>query len=90
MADVADDKDLTLMVVEVDTEHAVHWMSPLDADEKLYLSLATAEQPPHPGGAQVAFVSGTVRFLPSDLEALTRRALITIAGHDDALAKRAY
>jgi type II secretory pathway pseudopilin PulG len=87
--EITDDRGLTLMVVEVDAEHAVPWMSPSDANEELILSLGEAARPPHSSGGQAACVDGSVRSLPLSLKAETRRALISIDGADDAAAKKA-
>jgi prepilin-type processing-associated H-X9-DG protein len=75
------------MVVEVPPEHAVHWMSPVDADEKLLLSVGPQSKLAHSGrdwgGVYVLFADGSVRFLSADVPAATRRALISVAGKDD-------
>jgi type II secretory pathway pseudopilin PulG len=87
LAEITDDHDLTLVVMEVSPEKAVHWMSPTDASEKLVENFAAAGKLPHPGGAQAAFVSGQVRFLSKDVKPATLRAFISMAGNDDALAR---
>jgi Protein of unknown function (DUF1559). len=89
LAEITDDPNLTLMVIEVAAQNAVHWMSPQDATEEHVLNLFTAGKPPHPGGAQSACVSGNVLLLPRDSQPTTLRALISIAGHDDEVAKAA-
>ena len=87
LAEITDDHDLTVMVMEVDAEHAVHWMSPTDASERLILSFAEARRLSHPGGAQAAFVSGQIRFVSKDIKPATLRAVISVAGEDDELAR---
>lgn len=87
LEEISDDRGATLMVVEVDSMQAVHWMSPKDASEELILSLGKAAKPPHPGGAQAACVDGSVRFLAADTKEEVLRALISIAGRDDAVAR---
>jgi Type II secretory pathway, pseudopilin PulG len=89
IAEITDSSALTLMVIEVPAERAVPWMSPRDATEQSILSLASASKPPHPLGAQAACVDGTVRFIPANTQRETLRALISIAGNDDAVAKAA-
>ena len=89
LAEITDDPTLTLMVVETDAEHDVHWMSPSDANEQWILNLGTVEELPHPGGIQAACVGGNVLFLSSTLEAATLRALISIDGDDDTVAQAA-
>jgi hypothetical protein len=90
LADITDSPGLTLMVIEVEAERAVHWMSPEDASEEWLLSLGTVTELPHPGVVQAACVDGftipiSARSKPEEL-----RALISIAGNDDAIAEQAY
>jgi prepilin-type processing-associated H-X9-DG protein len=82
LSDITDDRSQTLLVIEVDTEHAVPWMSPVDADEQLVLSLGPKSKLAHAGGMNAVFVDGSGQFLPDDLPAADRRALISIAGND--------
>ena len=89
MSDITDDHNLTLMVLEVDSEHNVPWMSPTDASEQWILNLGNVARLPHPGGVQAVCVGGNVLFLRSALRAATLRALISIDGHDDAVAQEA-
>lgn len=87
--EITDDRSLTLMVIEVADEHAVHWMSPVDASEDLLASLAAAKRQPHPHGAQGLFADMAVRILRGDTKPEALRALVSIAGNDDDLARRA-
>jgi type II secretory pathway pseudopilin PulG len=89
-ADITDDPGLTLMVMEVDSAHAVHWMSPSDATEQDVLDFGKSTKLTHPGGAQAACVSGAAMFLPSNTPATRLRALLSISGGDDAAAKETY
>jgi prepilin-type processing-associated H-X9-DG protein len=89
LAEITDDRSLTLMVVEVDAAHAVHWMSPQDASEESILAAGSAAKPPHPGGAQAAYADGSIRYLSGKLQPAIVRALISIAGNDDAVARGA-
>jgi type II secretory pathway pseudopilin PulG len=83
LAEITDGHYATLMVIDVDSDHHVHWMSPTDASEQWILNLAAAKRLPHPGGFQVVFVSGAVRFLSRSVDVAKLRALITIDGNDD-------
>ncbi len=85
LSEIADFRSQTLMVVEVDSEHHVHWMSPTDASEQTILNLGESESLPHAGGVQALCVDGHVFFLSSDAKVPTLRALISIAGMDDAI-----
>lgn len=86
-AEITDDTSLTLVVVDVGEEHAVHWMSPTDASEPIALSFAAAKQPSHPGGTHGLFADGTVRFLNQSTKPAALRAMISVAGDDDQAAR---
>jgi type II secretory pathway pseudopilin PulG len=83
LSDITDDKNSTLVVVEVDAESSVHWMSPTDADEQWILNRESST-PPHQGVSLALCVDGSVRYLPTDLKEATLRALISIDADDDA------
>ncbi|HEX4146176.1 MAG TPA: H-X9-DG-CTERM domain-containing protein [Pirellulales bacterium] len=72
------------MVIEVDAEHAVPWMSPIDADEKIVLGIGPDSKLSHPGGVSAAFVDGHIQTLYAEVPAAQRRALISIAAGDKA------
>lgn len=72
------DSGKTAMLIEVDSKHAVPWMSPQDADEDLWLSFGPKSDLPHAGGSLVAFADGHVNFIQADLSADERRAMIRI------------
>ena len=84
LSEITDGVSNTLMVIEADLDHAVHWMSPRDADEALLLAINEKSKLAHTGGIHVALVDGSVRFLNATVPASTLRALISIAGKDDA------
>lgn len=89
LSDITDDKGLTLMVIEVDAKQAVHWMSPTDCVDLTFLKKESGGKSPHPKIIQTVCVDGTVRTLSQDLKSEVIRALITIDGHDDAVAQQA-
>jgi prepilin-type N-terminal cleavage/methylation domain-containing protein/prepilin-type processing-associated H-X9-DG protein len=80
LPDISGDLGNKLMIVEVDSPHAVPWMAPQDADEALVLSLGPNTKLPHGDGFMAAFVDGSVPFLPADTSAAKRRAMISIDG----------
>lgn len=82
LSEITDNRSQTLMVIEVDPQHAVPWMSPTDTSEGLLLSFGPKTEFIHPGGMHVAFVDGSVQFLSAELPAAEWRALVSIAGHD--------
>jgi prepilin-type processing-associated H-X9-DG protein/prepilin-type N-terminal cleavage/methylation domain-containing protein len=89
LSEITDNRGQTLMVVEAGADRHVHWMAPSDGGEVWILNLGTATQLPHPGGAQTAFADGSVRFLSTQTKAATLRALISIDGNDDNVAREA-
>jgi prepilin-type processing-associated H-X9-DG protein len=82
LSEITDDHGETLMVIEVGSKHAVHWMAPIDADETLVMASGSSTKRNHAGGTNAAFVDGSVRFLKSGTPAAELRALISIAGND--------
>lgn len=87
LAEISDGEATTIMLVEVDLDHAVPWMAPVDADEQVVLGIGENSSLGHPGGVNVAFVDTHMKFLPSDTSATQRRALMSIAGNDNAAAE---
>jgi hypothetical protein len=88
-SDILDNPELTLMIVEVDSEHAVPWMSPADASEPIVLNLRSAAKLPHPAGIIALFASGRIRLLSAeDIKDETLKAMISIAGKDDDIARK--
>ncbi len=82
LSEVTDGESETMMLIEVDSEHATPWMSPVDADEKLVLGIGPKSKLAHAGGTHAAFVDGTVRFLSDEMSSSQRRELISIAGNE--------
>ena len=82
MAEITDGAGNPMIVIEVDADHAVPWMSPTDADEQLVLSLGSNSKLPHAGGMHAVYADAKVLFLPADTPADTRRALISIDGNE--------
>lgn len=83
-AEITDGERNTIIVVEVDESHAVHWMEPVDADEGVVLGLGPNSTLAHEGGFNAAMADGSVHFLGAGTAAEVRRALISIAGGDNA------
>lgn len=82
LSDIKDGSTNTLIVIEVDSEHAVQWMAPLDADESLFLAINSTSKVVHTGGVHALLADGTVRFLNVGLPAEIRRALISMDGNE--------
>jgi prepilin-type processing-associated H-X9-DG protein len=86
--DIKDGHDATIMIIEAGDENAVPWMAPVDADESLVMSIGPTTKLHHVGGMNAAFVDGSVRFLRANTSAAVRRALLSISGNDDDVAKK--
>jgi prepilin-type processing-associated H-X9-DG protein len=82
LSEITDDHGSTLMVIEVPADSAVHWMAPMDANERKVLGITSDSQLPHTDGINVGLVDGSVRFIATDLPAQDRLALISVAGND--------
>lgn len=82
LADVTDAPTQTLILVEVDADHAVPWMAPTDADERLLLSLGSSQTLGHKGVVLAGKVDGSVEAIPIATPANELRSRITIAGGD--------
>jgi hypothetical protein len=82
ISEITDGTSNTLIVIEVPPKHAVHWMSPQDADEPMILSISNNDELAHTGGVQGALADGSIRFLSATIAPETRRALITRNGNE--------
>ena len=79
-SEITDGTSNTLLVVEFPNEYAVHWMSPLDADEDMIVGFASLGTLAHPAGTQVALADGSVRYVSLNIAPETLRALVTAHG----------
>lgn len=67
----------TLMLIEVPIKHAVHWMEPIDADERL---LELLDDDHHHSKVHVIYADGHSETLPTDIDRETLKKLITCNG----------
>ncbi len=74
----------TIVVYEVEPTQAVHWMSPEDADEKMFLSSNDKSKTSHAGGRYALFADGHVQFLASKISTEILRGMITIDGGEES------
>ena len=77
---ISDTLSSTLMVIELRTEDAVHWMQPADADLETILEFSLLKRRTHVGGIQSAFADGSVRFISENTPETTLRALVSASG----------
>lgn len=82
MSEITDGTSNSVMVIEVDSEKSVPWMSPTDVDEQFLLSLGPKSKVSHTGGLNTLLADGSVRFLSFNLDQNVRRALMTIDAGD--------
>jgi prepilin-type processing-associated H-X9-DG protein len=83
MAEISDSTMATLIVVDIDEQHAVPWISPQDATEQQVLAFAESKSLSHPGGMQALFADANVRFLGASIKPALLRAMISAAGGED-------
>ena len=87
ISEITDSHNQTVLVVEVATTQAVHWMAPQDADESILFNFGPGNNPAHSGVVNAGFVDGTVHALSVDLDSHVRRSLMTVSGNDALSAK---
>ena len=87
LVEITDPHQATLMVIEAGEESAVPWMAPVDANESLVMNLGPTTKLHHGGGTNACFVDRHVTFLEANTPAEVRRALMSIAGNDNEIAK---
>ncbi len=83
LSEFTDGLGQTLMVIEVDQDHTVPWMSPRDADSSVVLGIDLKSKLNHPGGVNGLFGDVSVKFLKATLPSDQRRAMITVSGKDN-------
>jgi prepilin-type processing-associated H-X9-DG protein len=86
---VRDGQDQTILLVEASTP-SIHWMEPRDLEfdgMSFAINGSNNSRGPssrHPGGANILLIDGAVRFLKENAAATGLRALLTVAGGDEA------
>jgi prepilin-type N-terminal cleavage/methylation domain-containing protein/prepilin-type processing-associated H-X9-DG protein len=80
ISDITDGTSNTVVVLEVDVEHAVRWMMPQDADEAAFSAFLGKSKRTHNGGGHALFGDGAVRFLSENLDRILLTGLTTVDG----------
>ncbi|WP_437229674.1 DUF1559 domain-containing protein [Planctomicrobium sp. SH661] len=83
LEDITDGLSNTVLIVETDEEHAVHWMQPDFDGAELFAALNPESKTVHKEGGHAVIGDGSVRFLSNKLTQPKREALMTISGGDD-------
>lgn len=91
-SEITDGLDETILVVEV-AGSGIHWMEPRDLH---VLQMTTLINPAagqgissrHPGGANILFADGTVRFLPDTIDVEAIAALRSVSGSEKFMRDR--
>jgi len=80
ISEIADGTSNTILVIETESENAVPWMSPGDADMATYLTLGQTIRPNHSGGSNAAFADASVKFMSNVIDPAVAKALVTKSG----------
>jgi hypothetical protein len=80
LSEIAGGPENAMVVIEVDSDRAVHWMSPHDTAEDVVLGYGPDSKTNHPRIILAAFLDGHVELLPLDSAPEKRRARMTIDG----------
>lgn len=86
LRNVNDGISTTIAVMEIGGSQ-VSWLDPLDGQASPAPPQPGAARSHHPRGMNVAFVDGSVRFLPADVDPQMLEALQTISGGEPAAAE---
>lgn len=73
----------TVMVIEADEDHAVHWASPYDVDENVLMSFDEDSRVSHSKGMHILLADGSVLKVSDDMPASERRKLIAPSEEPD-------
>ncbi|HEY4263613.1 MAG TPA: H-X9-DG-CTERM domain-containing protein [Schlesneria sp.] len=82
ISEIKDGTANTVMVIEVDSQKSISWMSPRDVDEQYFLDLDSKSKLTHTGGLHTLMADGSVRFVSCHLNENARHALLTIDAGD--------
>ncbi|RLS54261.1 MAG: DUF1559 domain-containing protein [Planctomycetota bacterium] len=80
LSSITDGPKNTLLVIDAPRTKAVHWMSPVDVNQELLLSLNEQTPFQHRKGVSGVLADDTVKFFDRDLPAETWTGLCTASG----------
>ena len=83
LSEVTDGLENTIVVIDANSDRAVHWMSPYDLSLEEAVECITASSGQHSGIFNVAYADGHASFVSSDIDVERLRALLTIAGGEE-------
>ena len=86
-AEIVDGLSNTVMVYEADTTQAVHWMSPQDSSEEVFMSSNLKSKTSHTHGRNAGMADGSIRFLLNNISHEASQGLATVDGHEQQSAK---
>jgi len=84
MPESATDRSNTIIVLEVPTERAVHWMSPEDISPDELIALLPDAEMSHNGTFLAAYLDGHAEGIDSDIDREVLRSMLTIDGGEAA------
>ncbi len=83
LSEVTDGPETTMLVVDVESDQAVHWMSPHDVSEEVVLTFGPESHTNHPGMIVAVFLDGHVESIRLDSDQIDLSAMLTIAGGEE-------
>jgi type II secretory pathway pseudopilin PulG len=83
LSDVKDGPEHTIGLVEVDAEHAVHWMSPHDITPDEVMQVAAKGKVNHDGVLLAGFLDGHLQTLDVEIDPDVLQAMLTIADGEE-------
>lgn len=88
--EIGDGTSNTILVVEVDRENAVPWTAPRDIAPASFIRILSEEnkdRTQHPGGMNITFADGSVKFIKATVNRNTLEALMTANGGEKISAE---
>lgn len=87
LSEVTDGEENTIAVIDADSDRAVHWMSPNDVSEDVFLEYGPESRTNHVGIIVAGFLDAHVDTIQLESDPDDRRAMLTIAGGEPIAAE---